>query len=138
MSAYVSIRQHTSAHCLRRCCLRRCPSWLLSSAYFSIRQHMAAYGSIRQLACSDVPPGYSRQHTSAYVSIRQLACGGVPPGYSTDPLRAVVARGHGAELPAFSPSAYVSIRQHTSAYVSIRQHTSAYVSRVDGAELPAR
>jgi hypothetical protein len=25
-------------------------------------------------------------------------------------------------------SAYVSIRQHTSAYVSIRQHTSAYVS----------
>ncbi len=57
-SAYVSIRQHTSAY-----------------AYVSIRQHTSAYVSIRQhtsayvLALGRSRPGSIRQHTSAYVSI---------------------------------------------------------------------
>jgi hypothetical protein len=123
-SAYVSIRQHTSAFC------RSSHTW---RARKSIRQHTSAYVSIRQHSVARHTPGapgrgggrcrirrgssracvragvsYActlhtpyvsiRQHTSAYVSIRQHT------------------------------SAYVSIRQHTSAYVSIRQHTSAYVS----------
>jgi hypothetical protein len=64
MSAYVSIRQHTSA-------------------YVSIRQHTSAYVSIRQHArhslgisrrgcpCTSQGSTSIRQHTSAYVSIRQ-------------------------------------------------------------------
>jgi hypothetical protein len=51
-----------------------------------------------------------RQHTSAYVSIRAI--------------RRAARRGGRAQA---TPSAYVSIRQHTPACVSIRQHTSAYV-----------
>jgi hypothetical protein len=31
------------------------------------------------------------------------------------------------QQPSVAPTAYASIRQHTSAYDSIRQHTSAYV-----------
>jgi hypothetical protein len=52
MSAYVSIRQHTSAY---RClpALPRAGYTLNTSAYVSIRQHTSAYVSIRQ-------------HTSAY------------------------------------------------------------------------
>jgi hypothetical protein len=53
-SAYVSMRQHTSAHCV--------------SAYVSIRQHTSAYVSIRQHTSAHVS---IRQHTSAHVSIRQ-------------------------------------------------------------------
>ncbi len=47
-SAYVSIRQHTSASCR---------SFHLGSAYVSIRQHTSAYVSIRQhtSASLDVP-----------------------------------------------------------------------------------
>jgi hypothetical protein len=75
-SAYVSIRQHTSAYA----------KWLRSirsPAYVSIRQHTSAYVSIRQHTSADasiceVAPVYPlafavamSQHTSAYVSIRQ-------------------------------------------------------------------
>jgi hypothetical protein len=49
MSAYVSIRQHTSA-------------------YVSMSQHSSAFVSIRQHSSAQVR---TRQHTSAYVSIRQ-------------------------------------------------------------------
>jgi hypothetical protein len=98
-SAYVSIRQHTSAYVssvdaagTRQCLVQH----LHTSAYVSIRQHTSAYVSISQLSRSGrevssvpCPAPVCRQHTSAYVSIRQHT------------------------------SAYVSIQ----AYVSIRQHT---------------
>jgi hypothetical protein len=54
-SAYVSIRQHTSAY-LKTATRRDTASRINASAYVSIRQHTSAYVSIRQ-------------HTSAYVSI---------------------------------------------------------------------
>jgi hypothetical protein len=112
-TAYVSIRQHTSAEESRRASALspRC----YPPADGRIRQHMSAYVSIRQHTSAYVS---RRQHTSAYVSIRQHASAYVS------------IRQHA--------SAYVSIRQHTSAYVSkrtcgpayvsIRQHTSASVS----------
>ncbi len=53
-SAYVSIRQHTSAYVSICLPLLYCP---VTDTLFSIRQHTSAYVSIRQ-------------HTSAYVSIR--------------------------------------------------------------------
>jgi hypothetical protein len=136
-SAYVSIRQHTSAgggtrlseplglnggeavevgsrgqeHVVVHCQ----PIRQHTSAYVSIRQHTSAYVSIRQ-------------HTSAYVSIRMRM--------------QVGSRGEGrSRYTSMHTSEYVSIRQHTHAHeewTSIRstyrstvyqyQHTSAYVS----------
>jgi hypothetical protein len=61
MSAYVSIRQH-------------------SSAYVSIRQHTSAYVSIRQHSSAFVS---IRQHTSAYVSIRQHTSAYIPSSASS-------------------------------------------------------
>jgi hypothetical protein len=95
VSAYVSIRQHTSAYVSIR------------SAYVSIRT--SAYVSMRQIClpqCEEPPEraprrASIRQHTSAYASIRQHAS-----AYAS-------IRQH--------TSAYVSIRQHTSAYVRMRQ-----------------
>ncbi len=105
-SAYVSIRQHTSAASLtlsgllsrmRLRPLNRSPTCIRhhASAYV-IRQHTSAHVSI----C---------QHTSAYVSIRQhtSAC--------------VSTRQH--------PSASVSIRQHT---LRIHKHPGAYVRALKG------
>jgi hypothetical protein len=95
LSAYVSIRRHTSAYVSIR---------QHTSAYASIRQHTSAYvsvtgeedsGASEATGCGK-PKGHTdsiRQHASACVSIRQHT------------------------------SADVSIRQHTSAYVSIRQQT---------------
>jgi hypothetical protein len=121
-SAYVSIRQHTSA-CVNICSSRRlsmCSAHVrMRSAYVNIRQrmsacaqHTSAYVSVRQHALS------IRQHTSAYVSMRS----------------AYVSIRQRTSACAQHTSAYVSvrqhalgIRQHTSAYVSIRQHTSEYV-----------
>jgi hypothetical protein len=58
-SAYVSVRQRTSAPQSRSVSIRQDVSMRQhASAYVSMRQHTSAYVSIRQ-------------HTSAYVSIRQ-------------------------------------------------------------------
>jgi hypothetical protein len=49
-----------------------------------------------------------------------------PPRLELQEEEEMKAREVAAEaLAALAPTAYVSIRQHTSAYVSIRQHTSA-------------
>jgi hypothetical protein len=100
-SAYVSIRQHTSA-ASGLAAVAGCPRRQHTSAYVSIRQHTQLQGWLLWLAARAVS---IRQHTSAYVSIRSFragCCGWLP-----------------------APLA-VSIRQHTSAAsVSIRQHTSA-------------
>jgi hypothetical protein len=127
VSAYVSIRQHTSAYASIR---------QHTSAYVSIRQHTSAYVSIRACGgaacvrifalaiCASTPrtntcfrpqatlPAYVslRQPTSAYVSLRQ-------------PTSAYVS----LRQPT---SAYVSMRQHTSAYVSLRQHTRAHLTEL--------
>jgi hypothetical protein len=154
-SAYVRIRQHTSAYVSiipesrsrpeaarpsrlehaslvqrsRQQRIRRRSqraSWL-SLRRWRVRQHADAYVSIRQ-------------HTSAYVSIRQRmrphadvpaavagtsACGRIRQHTSA------YAYDGGVREPAgclCGGGGYVSMRTHTSAYVSIRQHTSAYVS----------
>ena len=79
----------------------------------SIRQHTSAYVSIRQqhvsiLQHSVVTQDVSiRQHTAAYVSIRQH--------YGGDARR---SRMHHANEP--TPSAYVSIRQHTRVLESVQ------------------
>jgi hypothetical protein len=83
-SAYVSIRQHTSAYVTYTGRVRHLG--------LIIRQHTSAYVSIRHIYSGSPPPWPEvasayvsiRQHTSEYVSIRQHT------------------------------SAYVSIRQHTS------------------------
>jgi hypothetical protein len=118
-SAYVSIRQHTSAYV--HGCLdagARTPRGL--PAYVSIQQHTSRMPGRRstQAAWSSC----IRQHTSAYVTDARMP----------DARRVVFLH----------TSAYVSIRQHTSAYVSIRvsirQLTSAYVSIHTPAARPKR
>ncbi len=128
----------------------------MPSAYVSIRQHTSAYGSIRQYTKQPQVPhpqrkqcrqhisayGSIRQHTAAYVSIRSnlrnlilsavsAVSGARAPvrnrkGYA----RHEFARFHFERRGRFTLrcrcySRCSSIRQHTSAYVSIRQHTSA-------------
>ncbi len=69
--AYVSIRQHTSAHTLSPQSMRlgdTAPP-LAPPAYVSIRQHTSAYVSIRQ-------------HTSAYVSAYPISTKHAPRRYS--------------------------------------------------------
>jgi hypothetical protein len=138
MSAYVSIRQHTSYVSIRQ----------HAHAYVSIRQHTHANVSIRQHTSAYVS---IRQHTHAYVSIRQHTSAYVSVCTCVSSPRANMKRipnpPH-APRPRLSPRylpchlqqkkkrqhtsayAYVSIHQHTSAYVSIciRQYTSANVS----------
>jgi hypothetical protein len=112
-SAYVSIRQHTSAYVSIRQLLGR--MWVCGApvrgaltetpgpacgcvgiAYVSIRQHTSAYVSIRQVSI--------RQHTSALES----RCRALPQEPRTN---------------ACEYTTSVSIHQHPSASVSIRQHT---------------
>ncbi len=116
MTAYVSIRQHTSAYVsrgtsaldehrgeryARRLMVRDdgtphvfgCRCLILRDAAPVLRQHTSAYVSIRQ-------------HTSAYVCIRQQSL----------------------ILRDAAPVLAHNVRQRTSAYVSIRQNMSAYVS----------
>jgi hypothetical protein len=120
-SAYVSIRQHTSAFLQRgvdddengvreRRQGQPQDSQTLQPRPRNLREHelSATDTSTRRL------PAYVsiRQHTSAYVSIRQ----------SSPPL---------THLPADCQhtSAYVSIRQHTSRHLPADcQHTSAYAT----------
>ena len=143
MSAYVSIRQHTSA-CVQ---IRQHTSKYVSirqhtSAYVQIRQHMPAYLRIRQQTSAYVS---IRQHTSAYVSIRRythlgevrlllfsfrgvfahvLSFSSPPSSLSlkTRTLRQLSSWLHVPHRHDLHTSAYVSIRQHTSTYVNIRQH----------------
>jgi hypothetical protein len=84
--------------------------------------HTSAYVSIRMLIQADRPPlirinrrHCMRQHTSAYVT-----------AYVS--IRQHTSLHTSAYVSIRQPSAYVSMRQHTSAYFSTRQHTSAYVS----------
>jgi hypothetical protein len=134
VSAYVSIRQHTSEYVS----IRQHTAAYVSirhdtAAHVSIRQHTSAHVSTRQHASAYVS---IRQHTSAYVSIRACA-------YDRDaifshnpqqPREHLFACAYCCKPPERlrrirqHTSAYVSTRQHTSAHVSIRQHTSAYVS----------
>jgi hypothetical protein len=127
------------------CCLRR----LHTSAYVSIRQHTSAYvcthleqgvAAAAAAACVDCCPWinprcYRCQHTSAYVSIQQhTSARTLSKAWRRPRLlpASTAARGLIHDAIAVSirqhTSACVSIRQHTSAYVSIRQHTSAYGS----------
>jgi len=137
-SAYVSIRQR------RHLCEQRGAA--ATSAYVSIRQHTPAEAPVRAARS-----GRFRYHTSAYGSIRQhtpaYASGGTCASSAERPLPLAPSRRTRAgavmstlpaiestssstsrscpPLSATTPSAYVSIRQHTSAYVSILQHTSS-------------
>ena len=137
VSAYVSIRQHTSA-CVSSVSIR----WH-TSAYVSIRQHTPAYlASIwrsemrggRGIAGPTPRAACASWNTSAYVSIRQ---------HTSAYAYVSIGRLHAPHaLPGIRQHkwAYVSIRirQHrltpraacaawnTSAYVGKRQHTFAY------------
>jgi hypothetical protein len=104
-SAYVSIRQHTSAYGPAVRVLRCAASHTEhTSAYVSIRQHTDLQcGCCAALPRAQQAGSPAPVHTPAYVSIR-------PSAYA--PRRARNTR------PLTS---YVSIRQHTSVYVSIRQ-----------------
>jgi hypothetical protein len=137
-SAYVSIRQHTSAD--------TSPSVSMTRA--GAKRERASFDTAEQLprrTLCCVPgrdpasssearrntrggPGGAyvsiRQHTSAYVSIRQNTSAYVSIRQHTSAY--VSIRQHTSDTS--DTSAYISIRHHTSAYVSIRQHTSAYVS----------
>ena len=63
-SAYVSIRQHTSAYKRQH---KSAYVSIQTSAYVSIRQHT----SQKDVDCYSWTVTHTRQHTSAYVSIRQ-------------------------------------------------------------------
>ncbi len=102
LSAYVSIRQHTSAYVsIRRQTRGRGEQGSQGATYLhvSIRQQTAEYVSIRQ-------------HTSAYVSRR----GG--------------ERGAQGSEGATYLRTYVSIRQHTSAYVYVLAHIHPALARL--------
>ncbi len=153
-SAYVSIRQHTSAYA----------DALVN--YVSIRQHTSAYASIRPVnERADALVNYVsiRQHTSAHASIRPVneradalvnlqpstscaASAGIRNATTPNATLALhAARRNGdsdevclrLERQQDSRRAVASIkrRPYTSACVSIRPHTSAYV-RIVGARLP--
>jgi hypothetical protein len=141
VTAYVGIRQHTSAYvsvCERahrhgHLRVHRLELLLLHGlrepegrAYVSIRQHTSAYGSIRQ-------------HTAAYVN--------GPEGLSLALARLLLhrlrfflcIRQHTSAYVSIRSSAYVSIRQHTLArlrphrlcfFLCMSQHPSAYVSYI--------
>ena len=146
-SASVSIRQHTSANSRQGWHLAR------TKAYVSIRQHTSASVSIRPTRVASCSHKSIRKNTSAYVSIRQGATLLAQNSQVSEPAVQArsIAQQHAVVTPPRlrlcihqHPSAYVSIRQHTSAAccchsttppplhtsadVSIRQHTSAYVS----------
>ena len=139
-SAYVHIRQHTSAYVSRPA---QAASWEL--AYLGAAQSRGCAGQL------PAAPSHARLHTSVYVSIRQhqytsayvarLRRSTASCAFSRAPVLFLLRQylyfctSTASTLSTRSvpelTSAYVSIRQHTSAYVStrsIRQHTSAYVS----------
>jgi hypothetical protein len=129
-SAYVSIRQHTSA-CVSVCvCM-----WSISSSCFWRTGLLELHPTQRVCAC-----------VYAYVCLYKCsACfwrydcwscirrDRLVPAPATPPallVQALFAAGDRSATPAdmyVCTSAYASMRQHASAYVSIRQHTSAYV-----------
>ena len=103
MSAYVSIRPHTSA-------------------YVSIHPQMRGASPVGARACCRA----RRQHTSAYVSIRPhtsayITSRGSCLLSSTAPITVVMHGCRRLDTSRISATAYVSIRQHMSAYVRIRR-----------------
>ncbi len=100
-SAYVSIRQHTLAED--------------TSAYVSIRQHTSAYVSIRQHTIRQHTSVHViiRQHTSAYVSKHVSHHTSEYASIRQNTSAYVSIRAEGVSIRQHT-SAYVSIRQHTS------------------------
>jgi hypothetical protein len=133
-SAYVRIRQHTSAYVLTYALLRRRrgfrPNGLaqpLTSAYVRIRQHTSAYVltyALLRRRRGFRPNGLAQPQAgkeSVVLTASARGCGACGHGCGG-------GRGEGSPNGFRNPRArlrraYVSIRQHTSAYVSIRQHT---------------
>jgi hypothetical protein len=142
-SAYVSIRQHTSAYVGAYLDVDAVKQMHHKSAYVSIRQHTSAYIST-YLEVDVVKQMYLR----AILARLELAWPLAPVRMAPPPRAPSVPTASAPVKPParfldingllyyYMPTvrmchthlAYVSIRQHTSAYVSIRQHTSAYVS----------
>jgi hypothetical protein len=84
---------------------------------FCIRQHMSAYVQPVLLFLRHL------LHTSAYVSIRPASA----PVSPTPSAYVSVCQHTSSQCSCFSDT--FCIRQHAPAYVSIRQHTSAYLQR---------
>jgi hypothetical protein len=122
-TAYVSIRQHTSA-------------------YVSIRQRTSAYVSIRERRPLERLPLSLEAHRCALNARRAHAAEALSACWSTPACRermlqmrqrmrrrgAALQSGSAMLLPTPALDPVITRVQHTSAYVSIRQHTSAYVS----------
>jgi hypothetical protein len=148
-SAYVSIRQHTSAYrphgfevvipdadfavfATADEAVNKRRQRVHRALVRCIRQHTSAYATAdeavnkRRQRIHRALVRCIRQHTSAYGSIRQhpAAYGSIRQHTSPSIPDTIIS----ICSSRFHTAAYVSIRQHTSAYVSIRQHTSAYVS----------
>ena len=112
ISAYVSIRQHTSA-------------------YVSIRQHTLAYvqhtAALRLASKKTTRTRLTRERTLALKPqkphVYRLLW--IPPPLSLSQ----VLRRRSSSKATETTRIYVSVRRHTSAEVSIRQQTLAYVSR---------
>ncbi len=140
MSAYVSIRQHTSpttkaCDCSQRTHGRRVaketirryrrPMVVSSSGFSGENSSASRYTSI-------APYIRIRQHTSAYVSIRQHTSVNIRQQAS-----AYVSQQTSADV-SIRQSAYVSRREHTWAYVNIREHTWAHISQHTSAYVSTR
>jgi hypothetical protein len=131
-SAYVSIRQHTSAcgSALRLACHPQ-----HTSAYVGTRQHPSAYVGIREHP-SYLPRAARKYLSPAEPAAPHLHTPPAPPGtrllrcqyvYFSTSKASKLSTWQSARAKrccAISGCA-ACIRQHTSAYVSIRQHTSA-------------
>jgi hypothetical protein len=109
-SAYVSIRQHTSAYSGPAAAAERPPASQHTSAYVSIRQHTSA--SSGPAAAAECPQARKKDCEEQRRHSRQRISEG----------KRIQDERYGLR----HTSAYVSIRQHTSAYVSIRQQTSTF------------
>jgi hypothetical protein len=149
MSVYVSIRPHTPAYTsIRQHTPQHTPTYAMyihrhrgvRRAYVSIRQHTSAYVSIRQhtsaYAYVSMDTEVSaismlvRSKTSALMflfPIASLNCCEMICLHTSACVSIREVKDERIDAPA-SPSAYVSISQHTSAYASIRQQTSAVTS----------
>jgi hypothetical protein len=124
MSAYVSIRQHTSAYVSIR---QDTPA---SSASIGSGEKQSRPGGV---GIGDGPSSHTGTGTEGDPHLLLLLVGGIsgialaPP--SSRVFSFLCVRGGGCSS-AWCATWYPipPARQHTSAYVSIRQHTSAYVS----------
>ncbi len=103
----------------------RCSCSQHASAYVSIRQHSSAFVSafktMHTLACSLFRSATSTATAELCPSAGDACCLG-----SFRLMLALAASATAFNARRQHTSAHVSTRQHTSAYVSIRQHTSAH------------